>query len=591
MNRLRWRLLICALVPAGCDGVTVRGLDLDRDGSVDRGTATASDTGASTERDRSGPLLDLSGSAESAPNDTFSEPDHDEPDYSEPDYGEPARDASAADGHVPDDAGAPPSSLGDVLPFSQPSLSALRSSSRLVFAHWHQFPLSRDNADPRSDVYHSYVVGGRPAGQDKEARLRPLGRPVRTGDDWKVQDAKADILQAQAIGIDAFLMNFGGDIKNPWGYPTYVNYLKAAKALGTGFKIGPNVDCANGTAGLGSGTTIANNILRFLEEGGELKNATQWRQGGRFVFGSFNTFNCSARFWADLKARLKAGGLGDTFFISVALGGSYRADYDSVVDAWSDWGRKDPASAGRVNYAELYAGAGDEPIVASISHGDARIFMERPSIAYESEGSATLRLNWERAIATGADWAQLVTWNDIGEHAVFYPNTAEQFAFYDLTAYYISWFKTGRAPTINKDALYYFHRKGPVPPDIEIRAGSWKNQVELLAFLTAPGTLEIITSSGTTREEVPAGMHTLRAPLPSSGTPRFRLVRANKVVVELTSAFPIAPSIRRDCIYRAGGSLRAAPGAAGQPRTTCEGGGATPDGCLRDLTEPVWLVH
>ena len=55
------------------------------------------------------------------------------------------------------------------------------------------------------------------------------------------------------------------------------------------------------------------------------------------------------------------------------------------------------------------------------------------------------------AIDGGADWVQLITWNDYGEHTEIAPSTGTQHAFYDLTAYYTAWFKTGAAPRIVRD--------------------------------------------------------------------------------------------------------------------------------------------
>lgn len=398
-------------------------------------------------------------------------------------------------------------------------------------------------------------------------------------------DAFVDIRWAQAIGVDAFLLNVATDMRNPWAWPAYTRFLQAAAKLGTGFKIAPNIDCVSP----GRGRGMAETILTRLKEAGELSSPSQLRVGGRFVVGSFYANNCGVPYWTEFKAAMKAGGL-DPFLVCVMLGGAYRAEFDGVCDAWSDWGRRDPWSAAGSDYARRYAGAKGEPIMAAISHGDIR-YKKDGNIAYEQKGSQTLRINWEQAIATGAHWAQLNTWNDIGEHAAFYPNTAQQFAVYDLTAYYIAWFKTGAPPPITRDAVYYFHRVARVPPAPQLRFGSWANEVEAVAFLTAPATVEIVTDEGVTRGDFPAGMHVLSAPLPAAGKPRLRIVRGGATVAEVTSAYAVGPMPpRNDVVYRSGGSLRASAAAAqGSADRVCREAG--PDACLMHPAEPVWLAQ
>lgn len=480
-------------------------------------------------------------------------------------------------GGISGGGGLPP----DLIPFAQPPLAAMQASDKLVVAHWHQFPISREKVGAESDSYARMLAGADGA---MGIRLRPIGRPARTETDWALADAFVDIRWAQAIGVDAFLLNVATDMKNPWAWPAYTRFLKAARQLGTGFKVAPNIDCVSP----GSGSGMAQTIASRLRDAGELASSSQLRVNGQFVVGAFYANNCGVPYWTEFKSTMKAAGL-DPFLVCVMLGGAYRAEFDGVCDAWSDWGRKDPWSAPSSNYATRYAGAKDEPIMAAISHGDVR-YKKDSNIAYEQKGSETLRINWDEAITTGADWAQLVTWNDIGEHAAFYPNTAQQFAMYDLSAYYIAWFKTGQPPRITRDALYYFHRIARVPPAPQLRFGSWANEVEAVAFLTAPATVEIVTEAGTTRKDLPAGMHALTAPLPQAGKPRFRIVRNGAVVAEVTSAYAVRPMpARNDVVYRSGGSLRAKAGAGASAESVCRG--SDPDTCLMHPSEPVWLAQ
>ena len=80
------------------------------------------------------------------------------------------------------------------------------------------------------------------------------------------------------------------------------------------------------------------------------------------------------------------------------------------------------------------------------------------SYTIESGGFQTQALTWQTAINNNAQWAIILTWNDHYEGHALRPNATAQYSFYDLTAYYISWFKTGVQPTIVRDVLYYSHR-------------------------------------------------------------------------------------------------------------------------------------
>jgi hypothetical protein len=61
--------------------------------------------------------------------------------------------------------------------------------------------------------------------------------------------------------------------------------------------------------------------------------------------------------------------------------------------------------------------------------------------------------------------------------------------FYDVNAYYASWFITGKAPTIDHDVLYYFHRREPVSAAAPAQQAMTvvgrtpgQDNIELLAF-------------------------------------------------------------------------------------------------------------
>jgi len=118
--------------------------------------------------------------------------------------------------------------------------------------------------------------------------------------------------------------------------------------------------------------------------------------------------------------------------------------------------------------------------------------------------------------------------------------------FYDLNAYYASWFLTGQAPTITSDVLYYFYRREPTGAAAPAQGqattiatgGTPENDIELLAFLTAPGTLAITVNGQTSTQDAPAGVTSFKVAL-QPGSPRFALSRAGAEVISFSGGVPI----------------------------------------------------
>ena len=85
------------------------------------------------------------------------------------------------------------------------------------------------------------------------------------------------------------------------------------------------------------------------------------------------------------------------------------------------------------------------------------------------------------------------------------------------------------------------------------------NNIEVVGFLTAPGTLEIDVGATTQTLDVPAGIQAFTIPL-VEGTPTFKLTRDGSTVVTLTSATAIDNTITyQDPLYHAGASLTCTP--------------------------------
>lgn len=187
-------------------------------------------------------------------------------------------------------------------------------------------------------------------------------------------------------------------------------------------------------------------------------------------------------------------------------------------------------------------------------------------IYWEAGNTRSYRSLWRAGIDGGADWVQLITWNDYSEATEISPSTDTLFSLYDLTAYYLTWFKLGHAPTITRDVLYYSHRVHTLDakPDPDKQPKLFKNvapdtasdQIECLAFATAPGTLRIAVGDQVNEQPVVKGLNAMYVPA-VQGTPVFTLLRDGKSVVQVTSHVPIDNYIKyQNLLYHGGSSTR-----------------------------------
>lgn len=448
-------------------------------------------------------------------------------------------------------------------PFDPPSLQVLRSSSKKVFAHYFPpIPISLDNKSPSQDYYNAHYLspwgeGGKYFATGGYMRQRPLPQsPLKTSA-WVMRNLEEEVRRAAALGLDGFVVDILQSGGPNW---TRVNQLmEAAANVDPGFKIVLMPDMSAGFALYPDQLALSIWALSQYSSAYRLPD-------GRLVVTPYDTQAQSAEWWTNWLAQMEGVGI-DVAFVPTFRGWQfYAGDFAPISDGFSDWGVR-----------SAFANSGDRWLsMAEEAHKYVPIWMQtvspqsmKPKNAnyWEAVNSRNYRMMWMNAIGGGADWVQIATWNDYSEATEIAPSSGTQYAFYDLTAYFVTWFKTGQQPQIKRDVLYYFHRPhatSAAPNEAYQTAGPFQiqagdtpsDEIELLAFLTEPGELEITVGTQTTRQAVDAGTQTLSAPL-TEGRPRFRLLRNNKPVIDFESAVPISNTIVwQNLLYHAGGSSR-----------------------------------
>jgi hypothetical protein len=192
---------------------------------------------------------------------------------------------------------------------------------------------------------------------------------------------------------------------------------------------------------------------------------------------------------------------------------------------------------------------------------------------WEAGNSAAFRNGWMSAINGDADWVQLVTWNDFSESSQISPYTDATLrrdigtGYYDMNAFFATWFLTGQKPAITHDVLYYFYRRepstaaGPAQSQLnKIVTGTAENHIELVAFLTAPGTLKITIGGKTYTQSASAGIASFKIPA-QPGVPLFTLSRNGTDVFSFKGGVQIyglsgIPSGVQDLTYWSGSAAK-----------------------------------
>jgi len=187
---------------------------------------------------------------------------------------------------------------------------------------------------------------------------------------------------------------------------------------------------------------------------------------------------------------------------------------------------EDVAAAVREAGAE-WGGAGGMHQKENLPH---ELFMPR--------GTEWLRSVWADKRRDEATLVQLITWNDYTENTNIAPAYNTRYTIYDLTGYFIDWWRNGEPPTVERDRVYLTYAKYPKdaeawPFSIQARRD---RVLEVLTILTAPATVHL--PGRDIRYEAPAGLHVEQFPI-VPGPVIAELIRADAVTLRLESPEPI----------------------------------------------------
>jgi hypothetical protein len=430
------------------------------------------------------------------------------------------------------------------LPFAMPSASVFFESPRRVFAHYfYPFPLSIGNQPAATDYYNTQYLapggeGGVHAAYGGYLRQRPLPVPVQpAAANYLAVNMQTEVQMAIARGITGFCFDILSQADATPGTGALQRLLTAAEIVDPRFSIIPMLDISSLTTALTPAEGAA--IIQAVAQAPNLYRL--W--DGRIVVAAFAASLQTLAWWQSLIGILNAAAI-DIALWPVFLGAPNDAGaLNPVAYGVGAWGTAIPSAAAALPAGVAAANAEGLRYLLPVLPQQ---FRPKSQIFWESSNSVAFRNAWMSAIQGGAAAVQVITWSDFSESGQIQPYTDATLAlnigtgFYDLNAYYASWYATGIQPTITQEVLYWFYRRmastaaHPNQMDNFTCFETEESNIELVAFLMEPGTLSI---NGTTMA-APAGITSFKVPT-TPGNPAFSLERNGSNVLAFSGPITI----------------------------------------------------
>ncbi|KAF9456639.1 glycosyl hydrolase family 71-domain-containing protein [Collybia nuda] len=358
-----------------------------------------------------------------------------------------------------------------------------------------------------------------------------------------------DIRQIQAKGVDALALNMGGD---SWQRTQISSAYAAAADLGTNFKLFISFDF---TAMGCDVNDIVNRVNQFAS------HPNQLQIDGRPMISSFAGSCLGNAGWASLKAQTNG------YLMPFIEGIEGQFGSWTSLDSWYCWGCAWPQgnmdkNTGDDDYYISQLGSRYGATVSNwmFTHYDYKNW-------YQRGDDWLIITRWEQLMAmrNTITFAEMISWNDYGESHYFGPikgaqpdrttwvNNIPHTAWFDMSQYYITAFKTGSYPLITQDVIYYWARPHPATatassdPLSHPTGFDWSPDVLwAVVFSTSPSTVTLSCgSSSQTFDNVAAGVTKLKIPL-APGKITVTMIKNGATVINQTPSdytFATNPSL------------------------------------------------
>lgn len=484
----------------------------------------------------------------------------------------------------------PPQEPTDGLPFYLPTLNAwddtkmIRTDGRpRVFPHYFPiFKVSIDNDPVEATDYYvnnwnrpSPGEGGIHAAYGAFLRDRPIWRAARTGTQaqWSVADARWEIQQAKARGIDGFVVDILS-VSLTHDQINTTRWLADAADIEGDFKIILMLD-TSGSPLTATSTQIADLVESLAMSGGSLRpSAWVTSDTNKYVLGNYcSSSTPSVATWNSWFSAVatRLGVSGCELIATTSNWSATSGTLQQVAYALGDWGSGDDIALIAARNSSVYNSVNSWGKQHFMPIGLQQVRPKDPPTAYDESSGLLAMMRWlERyagkpdgtaAIEPNVKFLQPVTWSDFSEGSTWVPSVMHGWSPLDLMSYYIVKLKTGTWPTILQDGIYMSHRPAPIGAvstnnetkqmlqwSSEVSNGRPaaasltppQDKVQAVVLLTAPATVRIWSHNVYTDFSAPAGLSVYSRDLVVGNAPKVEVIRGGSTVTQVTSTRAVA---------------------------------------------------
>ncbi|KAF8634043.1 hypothetical protein AX17_004308 [Amanita inopinata Kibby_2008] len=363
-----------------------------------------------------------------------------------------------------------------------------------------------------------------------------------------------DIMLASSKGIDGFALNIGVDSWQPDRVADAYEAARRALYQGVSFKLFMSLDMTSlPCASPGDGDILRSYVMQYMY------HPSQFRFRDRFFLSTFSGEHCTFgtqsvdQGWNRvIKTDLPPIHFVPSFFVDPATFGQFDC-LDGIFNWNSGWptGDYDINSDSDRQYLSQLNG---KTYMAAVSpwfftHYGADTYNK--NFIYRAD-NWLLSNRWEMLIQDQfrADLVQLISWNDYGESHYFGPIEGDQpmsqawtdgydhQGWLDLIKYYISAYKLGDFPPVDRDRIFLWARLYPAgaqAPDPVEKPTNWdftKDFAWSVVLSTDVAQYSLTCGPSSINVTVNAGVTKLRLPLVSDCQIQARLSRCGRVVLD-----------------------------------------------------------
>jgi len=311
-----------------------------------------------------------------------------------------------------------------------------------------------------------------------------LGRHAQT-DEGVGEATKLQVRTALQYGIDGFCVDLvmREDSRTTFYAEAMTRFYRAAE--GTFFKVAP---CIDSTAPSTDALTQA--FATYLQRWGHHPNTCL--VDGRPVIFIYNSRPRSLAEWQQIIAALKEKGLAAYWLVQPMGEGTLwekpqaLADNLAVFDGFYDFGINGFSPAQMLQrltngQQALNSHRPGGLLVAGITQG----YLGNGNSFYRPYlNTGTLRNTWDAALASGAQWVCLTTWNDYVEHTHFEPSAVNRDALLRISRDYVARWRQEPVPPRPPQVFVSYHEEASLGDD-------WTLEALSLSYTTEQATVRV----------------------------------------------------------------------------------------------------